>query len=188
MRKLIWCSVLSLGAYLTCFAQSSENPNRHEVRWDAVSLVASGNLNLSYEYLTDTPWSFGITAQMLVNSKKEDDFLTENTKHLAKWHVGPYVRYRLSENRKSYYFAEANALYNSGDYRYIKQHTESIIRYESTTDSYTDVAVGGAIGYKILFNEHWGAEISAGTGWNLINTDESPDLVTRVGVRLAYRF
>lgn len=189
MRNLFWCSLLAGCAALPALAQTTERTFENELRLDVVSLLAQGQLNLSYETFSDSPWSYGITAAVLVNSAKEDDFLEENHQHLAKWHAGPFVRYRLSEGRKTFYFVEASALYNSGDYRYIAEQTANgITTYRSSTDSYNDLALGGAVGVKVLFTESWGAEVAAGTGWNLLQGSESPDLVTRVGVRLVYRF
>lgn len=189
MRKLLWCSLLTLGAAALSSAQTDERLAQHELRWDAFALLSKGQLDLSYECVSDHPLSFGVTAAFLVNGKKSDDFESENHTHLAKWHAGPYVRYRLSQSRKTYYFVEANTLYNAGDYRYIAtETTNGISTYRSSIDGYQDLAVGGAIGFKWMFSDNWGAELSAGTGWNLLNTDKSPELLTRVGVRLAYRF
>lgn len=57
-----------------------------------------------------------------------------------------------------------------------------------TMSKYTDVALGGSVGYKMYFNESIAMEVLVGYGYNLTNTEKSPDKISRVGINIGYRF
>jgi hypothetical protein len=53
---------------------------------------------------------------------------------------------------------------------------------------YTDFGLGGGLGYKMYIKEAFALEFLAGFGSNLFNRDQSPDVISRVGFNLGYRF
>ena len=60
--------------------------------------------------------------------------------------------------------------------------------YENQKSTYFDLALGGGLGYKMYFKDKFAVEFLIGFGRNLIDTDKSPDVLSRVGLNFGYRF
>ena len=60
--------------------------------------------------------------------------------------------------------------------------------YTTRKSKYTDFALGGSLGYKMYFKDSIALEFIVGFGSNLTNKDKSPDVISRVGLNLGYRF
>ena len=99
------------------------------------------------------------------------------------------MRYKLSEGVSRFYFAEVFASANGGDFREIVRKTDNGVGYyEVEKSDYFDVAIGAGAGYKMYLKEQWAIELMVGFGVNTIETDKSPDVFSRVGVSVGYRF
>lgn len=176
-----------------CLAQESgKSPiadKKNEVRIDALTAIAFGKANISYErFLSDT-WSAGITGSFAFSDKFDEDFDSGYRSTLPKTEFVPFVRYRLSQSFSSYYFVEAFASANSGDYREIVRTSEGGVgSYHINKEDYFDIALGGSVGYKVYFADSIALEFLIGAGFNMLDTDKSPDMVSRIGINLGYRF
>ena len=60
--------------------------------------------------------------------------------------------------------------------------------YTTQKSKYTDFGLGGSLGYKMYFHKSIALEFIVGFGSNLTNRDKSPDVISRVGLNLGYRF
>ena len=99
------------------------------------------------------------------------------------------MRYALSKSKSRYYFAEIFGSYNGGDFKEIVRLTDNDIDYYTIKKSkYTDIGLGGSLGYKMYFKDSIALEFIVGFGSNLTNRDKSPDVISRVGLNLGYRF
>ncbi len=163
---------------------------KNEVRFDALSMIAYGKFGLSYEYFIGKDCSIGITTNFLNSKKTSNDFESGFRNNLPKYEFNPYFRYALSKSKKRYYFAEAFGSYNGGDYKEIVRLLDSNNNgyYAIQKSKYTDFGLGGSLGYKMYFKDTISLEFLVGFGKNLINTTKSPDVITRVGLNLGYRF
>jgi len=188
MKKiLLFCLLSSAGM----FAQENVTlvtGKTSEVRLDLLSPIAFGKANVSYEYFTGSDFSYGITLSFAFGKKTDEDFENGYRKNLPQYEVIPYVRYKLSKSELSYYFAEVFASANSGKVREIVRIDQGgTAAYVIDESTYSDLALGGGLGYKFYMRQ-WAVEFAVGAGYNLLNTDQSPDVITRVGLNLGYRF
>ena len=163
---------------------------KNEVRVDVLSLVAFSKINLTYERFLSSGFSVGISGSSS-NSKKVNDDFDEGTRNtFPKYEITPFVRYNLSQGARSFYFAEIFACANGGDFRETVLLTDASNNdyYVIQKSSYSDVALGAGVGYKYYIKDAFGIEFLVGFGSNLFNKDESPDIISRVGLGVSYRF
>lgn len=162
---------------------------KNEVRVDLLSIVAFSKFNLTYERFLNTKFSVGITGAYSSSNKINDDFDKGVRNNLPEYEVIPFVRYAFSENKTNFYFAEIFVAANGGTAREIARFDDGTNAYYGIKESdYTDLAAGGGLGYKIYFKEKIGVEFLVGFGTNLIDRSKSPDIVSRVGLSVGYRF
>ncbi|MGV9004393.1 DUF3575 domain-containing protein [Flavobacterium sp.] len=188
MKKLILIILL-----FSAFAQAQEsmpNPRKNEVRVDVLQAVLSSKVSLSYERFLNTDFSVGFNVNFSGSSKIKNDFDEGYVNNLPQYEFNPYVRYALSKGKKSYYFAEVFGSYNGGEYKEIVYKIDENLNgyYDTQKSKYTDFGAGGALGYKMYFSDSFGMELLVGFGYNFVNTDKSPDKISRVGLNLGYRF
>jgi hypothetical protein len=197
MKKisLILLALLSLSSY----AQSNENTSadtivspilskKNEIKVDVLNLAAFGKLGISYEYFIDKDFSIGITGMFLNKKSKTDDFLTDDTRTLIDYQLIEYVRYALSKSATNLYYIEGFVNVNGGEYKELTTLNNGTADYVLVTrNNYNDVALGGAVGYKLYFKESFVLDLTVGIGKNLFQ-ENSPSTVTRLGINLGYRF
>ncbi|HEX8562107.1 MAG TPA: DUF3575 domain-containing protein [Flavobacterium sp.] len=168
---------------------TSSNERKNELRVDALSLIASGKWNLSYERFLNNDFSVGVTGSFSNSDKINEDYDRGFRNNSPKYEVIPFVRYALSKSPMSFYFAEVFVAANGGNSREIVRVEDGAAGFYDIQESeYTDVAIGGGLGYKFYFKEKFGIEFLVGFGSNLIDKSKSPDVVPRVGLSFGYRF
>ena len=176
---------------MVIIAQENQLASRkNEVRFDVLSVITSGKFGLTYERFLGSDFSVGINANFSNSSKTKEDFNGNSRNNLPKYEFNPYVRYALSKSKKRYYFAEVFASANGGDFKEIVLLTDSNNNdyYTTQVTKYTDVGLGGALGYKMYIKDAWAIEFLVGFGSNLTNREKSPDVIARVGLSFGYRF
>jgi hypothetical protein len=187
MKKLLFILL-----FTTTFAFSQEKnllaDKNNEVRVDVLSAIAFGKAAISYERFLGN-FSVGITGSAAYGKKLDDDFDSGFTNTLPKYEAVPFVRYRLSKSPSHYYFIEAFASANGGDFKQILRIDDGSTGYYTISrDTYFDLALGGSLGYKVYFAGRIALEFTVGAGYNLIDREKSPDVISRVGIHLGYRF
>ncbi|WP_313807371.1 hypothetical protein [Flavobacterium sp.] len=195
MKKLFLLALFSVG---TVSAQQQQDSTevvspialkKNEVRFDVVSLITETKIHLSYERFLNKDFSVGLSAISAQSSKKKDDFESNFNRTLPEYQIIPYVRYSLSKSQVSYYYVEAFASANGGKFKTQERFVEGGNGYyQAVENTYFDIALGGAVGYKLYFSDKFAVDLFVGMGKNLLNTDESPELVPRVGGSFGYRF
>lgn len=188
MKKMLF-----LLLFAPMFVLSQENKleaKKNEVRFDVLSVITSGKFGLSYERFIGSDFSLGLNANFSSSNKTKSDFNASSRNNLPKYEVNPYVRYALSKSKTRYYFAEVFVSSNGGDFKEIVKLTDNFNNdyYTVETSQYTDFGIGGGLGYKMYFKEAWVIEFLAGFGSNLSNREKSPDVISRVGLNIGYRF
>lgn len=163
---------------------------KNEFRVDVLSAIVYQKASLSYERFFAGYWSAGINVNFSNSNKLNEDFDNGYRNNVPKYEFNPYVRYALSKSRSRYYFAEVFGSYNGGDYKeIIRVGGMAMPDYYTTKKStYTDIGLGGSLGYKMYFKDSIALEFLVGFGSNLTNRDKSPDVISRVGLNLGYRF
>jgi hypothetical protein len=186
--------ILSLMLLLSLASQAQENTvlaaRKNEFRIDLLSAIVSTKASLSYERFLEHNLSVGANVNFSNSHKLNDDFDKGYRNNVPKFEINPYVRYALSKSTSRYYFAELFASYNGGDYKEIVRLVDANNNgyYTSLKSKYTDFALGGALGYKMYFKDCIALELLVGFGSNLTNKAKSPDVISRVGINLGYRF
>ena len=197
MKKisLIFLVFISLSTY----AQSTENTStdtivspilakKNEIKLDVLNLTAFGKLGISYERFLNQDFSIGITGMVFNKKSKNDDFLIDDTRTKIDYQVIPYVRYALSKSATNLYYLEGFINVNGGEYKELKTFNNGSADYVLITrNDYNDVALGGAVGYKLYFKESFVLDLTVGLGKNLFQ-ENSPSTVARLGINLGYRF
>lgn len=163
---------------------------KNEFRVDVLSAIVYTKASLSYERFFGKDWSTGFNVNFSNSDKLNDDFDNGYRNNVPKFEINPYLRYALSKSKSRYYFAEVFGSYNGGDFKEIVLLTdENNIDYYTTKKSkYTDFGLGGSLGYKMYFSNSIALEFIVGFGSNLTNKKKSPDVISRVGLNLGYRF
>ncbi|RZJ72782.1 hypothetical protein [Flavobacterium sp.] len=193
MKKLLIACLLVSGM---AFAQEAENENKapvaskkNEFRVDVLSLIAYGKANISYERFGQGKWSYGLTGSFTVGDKFEKDFDEGFRSTLPKYEVIPYIRYKMSNSDAHYYFIEGFISANGGDFREIERVVDGTnAYYKISKEGYFSVAPGASIGYKVYFADRVALEFLVGAGFNILDSDKSPDVISRIGLNLGYRF
>jgi len=193
MKKfLIACLLFSA----TVFAQDDESSKKgpvsakkNEFRVDALSLIAFGKANISYERFGDGKWSYGVTGSFAFGDKFENDFDEGYRSTLPKYEVVPYIRYKMSNSDAHYYFIEGFISANGGDFREITRTDDGTVGfYQISKEDYFSLAPGASVGYKVYFADSIALEFLVGAGFNILDPDKSPDVISRIGLNLGYRF
>jgi hypothetical protein len=192
MKKFI---LLALLGFMTATAQETDSgtallTRSNEVRIDLLSLVASSKFNLTYERFLSERWSSGLALGYSASQKLDDDFDSGHRNNLPKYEVNPFVRYKLSESLRRYYFAEVFTSINGGDFKEIVRRELSADSFYYTTEksAYSDIGVGAGLGYKMYLQDRFAVELIVAFGTNLLDKDKSPDTLSRVGLSFGYRF
>ena len=183
MKKLILTLFLcfSLGA----FSQEIEIEfpqdidKKHELSINALTLIVSEWVDVSYEYLIDEESSFGVDLQFGLDNNQ--DFDTYRT-----FSVTPNYRRYFSNKYTRGFFLEIFGMLHSYEDFYYDYNTVS---NTYLTASKTDFSLGISVGGKWVTKSGFMTEIFAGIGRNLSNDeDDFLQVVGRVGISLGYRF
>lgn len=189
MKKLFF---LFLSLSMASYAQESTvfATKKNEFRVDVLSAIVDSKASLSYERFFGKDFSSGINVNFSNSKKLNNDFDNGYRNNVPKFEFNPFIRYALSKSKSRYYFAEIFGSYNGGDFKEIIRLVDqnNIGYYTTLKSTYTDFGIGGSLGYKMYFQDSIALEFIVGFGSNLFNTDKSPDVISRVGLNLGYRF
>lgn len=183
MKKIVCLIVLAITSLGAIQAQDSDQTStsqaRNEIKLNAFNLIAFSFLDLQYEYLLNEEASLGIS--VLFNLGEDDEFLDES----RQFSFTPYYRQYFSNKYAKGFFVEGFGMLNSGEEQFIIFEGDGSVNNGGT---YTDFALGVSVGGKFVTKRGFVAEIYTGIGRNLLNSNFAPELVTRGGISLGYRF
>ncbi len=166
MKKLIL-------AVLICSTFSSVAQIRNEIKFDVFDILALKSLDVSYELIINPESSVGISS--LFNFEKE----SASFKYEQDFVLTPYYRQVLFSKGNIGYFGEFFGSLNTG---------RSKKALEGIEDNYTDFAFGLSFGGKYMSDNGFVLDFLAGIGRNMFNTDESHEVIPRVGISIGKQF
>ena len=189
-KKLCAILLLTVPASLSAQEKDSFLDKKHEIKLDAIELIAVANIEFSYEYLISKYSGAGISITFDGGNDSDD---------IVKWAITPFYRqyfFNRQEKRAQGLFAEGHL--NIGgfeDYYYEYAYTVDYI-YESETRVENDVTAlgaGFALGYKWASNNGFVIEPLLGVGRNLFGSETDDnfndiDFYFRGGIQVGYRF
>tara|TARA_B100000378_G_C18014830_1_gene402065 strand:+ start:319 stop:927 length:609 start_codon:yes stop_codon:yes gene_type:complete len=157
----------------------NENLGKNELSINALSLIAIGALDLSYErnINEDSSWSTELWFQL--SDEINDDFVRDFAI------TGKYKHFFSSNYARGFYVHAFTMISSGKNYDYNYDYENNISMEED--ESFTDFALGFGIGGKLISSGGFKADFSGGIGRNLLN-DNSPTIVGQVMVNLGYRF
>ncbi|SDR78588.1 hypothetical protein [Gramella sp. MAR_2010_147] len=156
-----------------------ENFGKNELSINALSLIAVGALDISYErYINeDSSWSTEFWVQF--NEEIADEFYRD----IAL--TGKYKHF-FSSNYARGFYVHAFGMISNGDYGEEFYYVgDELVEQEEMR--FTDFALGFGIGGKLISSGGFKADFSGGIGRNLFNSN-SPTIVGQIMVNLGYRF
>ena len=190
LKKL--SAILLLTLSTSVFAQEEDSflDKKHEIKLDAIELIAVANIEFSYEYLISKYSGAGISITF-DGGKESDDIIT--------WAITPFYRqyfFNRQEKRAQGLFAEGHL--NVGGFEdYYYEFTYSVdSEYQTETrieNSTTAFGAGFALGYKWASNNGFVIEPLLGVGRNLFGSEINDDYIDldfyfRGGIQVGYRF
>jgi len=192
MKKTALLLLLTLSAI--SFAQeknaiTEEVQKKHEIKINALSLIAFEWVDISYEYLINKESSVVIGTLFSFNS---DTFL-DNYKTFS---LTPYYRRYFSKEYAKGFFIEGFGMFNrykvtSKHYKY-NNDDYGYNDYTTSTKYLNNIAVGVSVGGKFVTENGFVAEIYLGFARNFIKHSAKYDydnkIVGRGGISLGYRF
>ncbi|WP_152286236.1 hypothetical protein [Flavicella marina] len=151
------------------------NAQSNEIKVDVFDILALLALDVSYEHNLNPESSIGLA--VLFNFAKS----TASFRYEQEFSLSPYYRQRFFSRGNFDYYGEFFGSLNRGD-----KNSDQLEVGESAT--YTDFALGLGFGGKFISVNGFVADLHAGIGRNLFNTDYSPGIVPRVGISIGKQF
>ncbi len=152
----------------------------NEMKINAFNLIAFTFLDLSYETLLNEEASLGVG--ILFNLGSDDEIFDE----IRDFSITPYYRQYFSKQYAEGFFVEGFGMLNSG------RQVDFFEDFEQTQpiegESFTDFALGISVGGKFVSPRGFVVELYTGLGRNLLGSEYAPDVVSRGGISLGYRF
>ena len=174
MKKITFLILLFVSSI--SFAQEKEEVypqdinKKHEVKINALTLLAGKWLDVSYEGLIDEESSYGIS--VTINTDKDETNLG--------YALTPFYRRYFSGKYARGFFVEGfGALYSS---------KESDFFGNRNNDFETAFALGISVGGKFVSKKGFSTELLLGIGRNLIENNSNDDAYARIGISVGYRF
>ncbi len=179
--KKRWVSVfLLLSVFMGWSQDMGDKPQpSNELKINGFNLIAFTFLDFSYETLLNEESSLGVG--VLFNIGSEEEILDE----IRNFSITPFYRHFFSKQYTEGFFVEGFGMINSGN------QNDFYDDFELTTPSegrYTDFALGISLGGKFVTPRGFVLEIYSGIGRNLLGSEYAPDIVSRGGISLGYRF
>jgi hypothetical protein len=166
---------IALILFALVFKISSAQTN--EIKVDVFDILALLALDVSFEHNFNIDSSIGLS--VLLNFAKPD----VSFRYEQEFAITPYYRQTFFSRGNVTYFGEFFGSLNTGD---IDLTPEEIA--VNKDDTYTDFALGIGFGGKYVTANGFVADIHAGIGRNLFNTDHSAGIVPRVGISIGKEF
>ncbi|MDD7915821.1 DUF3575 domain-containing protein [Polaribacter ponticola] len=186
MKKITFFILLFISAI--SIAQEKEYPQdinkKHEVKLNALGLLAFEWLDVSYEYLINEESSFG--TGLLIGFDNDLDL-----DEYRKFSLTPFYRRYFSNRYARGFFVEGFGMlhsYKNNTYDYYYDINGNYHSNYGNGETKTEFAVGIAVGGKFISKKGFTTEIYLGIGRNLGGNNSSLEAVGRGGISLGYRF
>jgi hypothetical protein len=141
---------------------------KHEVKINALTLLAAKWIDVSYERLIDEESSFGTALTLNTDSEISD----------LKYSITPYYRRYFSGKFARGFFVEGFGMLFSAD-------DDSL--FDNDNEEKTGLALGVSVGGKFVSKKGFSTELLLGFGRNFLES-ENNEAVGRIGISLGYRF
>lgn len=176
MKKVVFYCLIVISSWGWAQDSLQLKEDRSEIKLNAFNLIGFKFLDITYENILTDQGSAGVA--VLVNLDKDGNFDEYRTFSLT-----PFYRQFFSKGYGKGFFVEAFGMFNQG-----QTYNYDFFSSDDEYDTYSDVALGIAVGGKFINRKGFIAEVYAGIGRNFLNTDVSPEIVGRGGISLGFLF
>jgi len=153
--------------------------NRHELKLNALGLLTSEWLDLSYEGLINQESSFGMALQIGFDEESR-----VSNSFYRTFSLTPYYRRYFSSKFAKGFYVESFAMLHTN-----KDAYEDFLGTQFRSSVHTSFGLGFSIGGKFVSKDGFVADLYVGIGRNLgSNAHIEQDFVGRIGISLGYRF
>ena len=187
MKKLVLLIVCCCSTIAVAQEESlpQDTNKKNEITLNALTLVASGWIDVSYEYLINKESSFGVDLQFGFDENN-------NVDTYRNFSITPNYRVYFSNKYAKGFFIEGfGMLHRYKDYYY--DYNSDSYNYDSK--NITEFSLGISVGGKWVTKSGFVTEIFGGIGRNLLNSNNYDDdgfdpinVAGRIGVSIGKRF
>jgi len=185
MKKLVLIVFCCYSTFAVAQEESlpQDTNKKNEVTLNALTLIASGWIDVSYEYLINKESSFGIDMQFGFDENNNIDTY-------RNFSITPNYRVYFSNKYARGFFIEGfGMLHRYKDYYYEELSSESD---NYTSKNLTEFSLGISVGGKWVTKSGFVTEIFGGIGRNILNSNEDSydpiNIAGRIGVSVGKRF
>ena len=172
MKKITLLILLFASTFAIAQEKEEEYPQdigkKHEIKVNALTLLAVKWIDVSYERLIDEESSFGISATLNTDENQSD----------LKYALTPYYRRYFSGKFARGFFVEGFGMLFSA---------EDDFFFDNNNEDITGLALGISVGGKFVSKKGFTTELLLGLVRNFLEC-ENNDAVGRVCISLGYRF
>ena len=186
MKKLVLIVFCCYSTFAIAQEESlpQDTNKKNEVTLNALTLIASGWIDVSYEYLINKESSFGIDLQFGFDENNNFDTY-------RNFSITPNYRVYFSNKYARGFFIEGfGMLHRYKDLFYDYDYEGSI--NSNTEKNITEFSLGVSVGGKWVTKSGFVAEIFGGIGRNILNNSEDSydpiKVAGRVGISIGKRF
>jgi hypothetical protein len=185
MKKLVLIVFCCYSTFAVAQEESlpQDTNKKNEVTLNALTLIASGWIDVSYEYLINKESSFGIDMQFGFDENNNIDTY-------RNFSITPNYRVYFSNKYARGFFIEGfGMLHRYKDYYYEELSSEPD---NYTSKNLTEFSLGISVGGKWVTKSGFVTEIFGGIGRNILNSNEDGydpiNVAGRIGVSIGKRF
>ena len=161
-----------------------DTDKKNEITLNALTLIASGLVDVSYEYLINKEASFGVDLQFGFDENYDFD-------SYRNFSITPNYRVYFSNKYARGFFIEGFGMLHRYKDVYYDYGYDSVYGNERIEKNITEFSLGVSVGGKWVTKSGFVAEIFGGIGRNILNNDDSSDQIKvadRVGISIGKRF
>ena len=188
MKKLVLIVICCYSTFVIAQEESlpQDTNKKNEITLNALTLIASGWIDVSYEYLINKESSFGIDLQFGFDENN-------NVDTYRNFSITPNYRVYFSNKYARGFFIEGfGMLHRYKDYYYGEF---SLQTNNYTSKNITEFSLGISVGGKWVTKSGFVTEIFGGIGRNILNSNEDRyggfdpvNVAGRIGVSIGKRF
>ena len=176
MKKVIVIAIFALCIGAVAQERKGGEFGSNEIKLNATNLIGFQFIDLTYENLINEDSSLGLGVLFYFGTE-QDDYWDYRTFSLT-----PFYRQYFSEGYAKGFFVEGFGMFNSGSY------DDEATLFSADEDTFYDFALGISLGGKFVNKKGFMAEIYGGIGRNFFAGDNSPEVVSRGGISVGFRF
>lgn len=157
--------------------QNNPTTLRKELSINALNILVFKTLDFTYEIHLNEESSFGLNTFLSLDGKSRFD--KDAPYYYEAFTLTPFYRIYFSEKENAGFFVEAFATYATGSY------DDSQV---NVYNDFNELAIGFSLGKKFITKRNFVAVIYAGAGRYMLENENAPGVVPRIGISFGKRF